>query len=110
MSGKNDAARDAWEAEIKASADSADPLDTWRRYLQWTREAYPTGGHSLALLERCAFEFKDDARYADDLKYLHVWIEYASLVDDAEPLFQWLYDRRICQRYALFWELSLIHI
>ena len=80
------------------------PLDTWRRYLQWTREAYPTGGHSLALLERCAFEFKDDARYADDLKYLHVWIEYASLVDDAEPLFQWLYDRRICQRHALFWE------
>ena len=27
-----------------------------------------------------------------------------SLVDDAEPLFQWLYDRRICQRHALFWE------
>ena len=104
VSGKNDAARDAWEAEIKASAGGADPLDTWRRYLQWTREAYPTGGHSLALLERCAFEFKDDARYVDDLKYLHVWIEYASLVDDAEPLFQWLYDRRICQRHALFWE------
>ena len=33
-----------------------------------------------------------------------MWIEYASLVDDAEPLFQWLYDRRICQRHALFWE------
>ena len=38
-SGKNDAARDAWEAEIKTSAGGADPLDTWRRYLQWTREA-----------------------------------------------------------------------
>ena len=58
----------------------------------------------LPVLERCAHAFRDDSRYTDDVRYLRVWISYADHVLDAEPIFEYLHDRRIGQEHALFYE------
>ena len=54
-----------------------DPLDTWVQYLKWAKGAFPKGKEELMpLLERCTREFKDEARYREDKRYLRVWIQY----------------------------------
>jgi hypothetical protein len=101
------AERQVWEAALRDSAAGADPLATWVAYIAWTQEAYVTGGKDaqlLQLLESCAYGFKEDARYADDVRYLRVWIQYADMVRDPEQIFDYLYDRHIGQNFALFWE------
>lgn len=101
------AKRQVWEAALHDSAQGSDPLATWVAYIAWTQEAYVTGGKDaqlLQLLESCAYGFKEDARYANDVRYLRVWIQYADMVRDPEQIFDYLYDRHIGQNYALFWE------
>lgn len=102
-----DTKRKEWEAALRESADGADPLAAWVGYIKWTQEAFLVGGKNaklMQLLEDCAHGFKDDSRYAEDIRYLRVWIQYADLVRDPEQIFEYLYDRRIGQNYALFWE------
>ena len=99
--------REAWEAKLAAEAAGGDPIAPWCDYIKWQQDANVTGGGPnplLPLLERCAHAFKDDQRYADDARYLRVWIMYADLVRDAEPLFDYLYGRQIGQMQTLFWE------
>ena len=101
------AKRKEWEESLRAMAQGADPLATWVGYIKWTQEAFVTGGKDarlLQLLEDCAYGLKDDTRYADDVRYLRIWIQYADLVRDPEQIFDYLYDRHIGQNYALFWE------
>ena len=104
-----DAAKRAeFEARVEAESAGADPLDAWRAYIKWQEDTYVTGGGAnkvqvLPLLERCAFALKDDARYQNDIKYLRIWIAYAEGVRDAEPIFEYLFDRQIGVLHALFW-------
>ena len=52
-----------------------------RRFIRWAQEAHPAGGHKaelLPLLERCTRELQGVARYADDVCYLRVWVQYVS--------------------------------
>lgn len=101
------ARRAEWEQALKQAAAGADPLASWVAYVKWTQEAYVTGGKDarlLQLLEDCAYGFKDDVRYTDDQRYLRIWIQYADMVRDPEPIFDYLYDRHIGQNHALFWE------
>ena len=76
-----------FEARVRAEASGGDPLAPWCEYIRWQRDVSVTGTGVLPLLERCAHTFKDDSRYEDDARYLRVWIAYADLVRDAEPLF-----------------------
>ena len=101
----------AWEAKLQAEArdgTSADPLATWVDYVRWKQDLVlqskdkPSG--LLPVLERCAHTFRDDARYASDARYLRIWIAYADLVRDAEPIFTYLHGRGIGASHALFWE------
>ena len=97
----------AWEARIAAEAGGGDPLDVWIKYIRWWQDRCVAGGpvqQLLPVLERCAFAFKEDPRYTDDARYLRVWISYADLVRDAEPIFDYLYGRRIGETHTLFWE------
>ena len=97
----------AWEARIADEAGGGDPLDVWIKYIRWWQDRCVAGGpvqQLLPVLERCAFAFKEDPRYTDDARYLRVWISYADLVRDAEPIFDYLYGRRIGETHTLFWE------
>ena len=53
------------------------------RFIKWTQETFSAGGHKaelLPLLERCTRELQgwDGGRYARDIRYLRVWIQYVS--------------------------------
>lgn len=53
------------------------------RFIKWTQEAFSAGGHKaelLPLLERCTRELQAGGRYADDVRYLRVWVQYVSRV------------------------------
>eukprot|EP00965_Chrysotila_dentata_P232075 6198750-Pleurochrysis_carterae.AAC.1 len=99
--------RREFEAALSEQAQGSDPLQSWCAYVKWTQENFSEGGKRsqlLPLLERCAHQFKDDDRYVDDVRYLRLWILYADHVRDAEQIFDYLYDRQIGQRHAVFWE------
>ncbi|CCG84120.1 protein of unknown function [Taphrina deformans PYCC 5710] len=102
-----DRIREGFENEIQASADLDDPLEVWLRYLKWTKEAFPTG-HSansnyVQLLERCSKKFIR-AHYANDPRYLKIWIEYARYSDDVREMFCFLARNDIGQELATFYE------
>ena len=52
-----------------------------RRFIKWTQETFSAGGHKaelLPLLERCTRELQAGGRYAADIRYLRVWVQYVS--------------------------------
>ena len=92
---------EAAEAPVGAQAGvlegAKDQLDVWLRYIKWVRERFPSGGSKsqlLPILERCTRSLlqevvtnEEGAReciYADDVRYLRVWIAYADNLE--EPL------------------------
>jgi hypothetical protein len=51
------------------------------RFIKWTQETFSAGGHKaelLPLLERCTRELQGGGRYASDIRYLRLWIQYVS--------------------------------
>ena len=93
-----------WEEALKSASD--DPLQVWCDYVKWTQQTHSKGGKSsqlMPLLERCVHSFKDQPRYANDTRYLRLWIAYADCVRDPEQIFDYLYGRRIGEGHALFW-------
>lgn len=57
------------------------PLSATYRFIKWTQETFAAGGHKaelLPLLERCTRELQADGRYAVDVRYLRVWVQYVS--------------------------------
>ncbi len=57
------------------------PLSASNRFIKWTQETFAAGGHKaelLPLLERCTRELQADGRYAGDVRYLRVWVQYVS--------------------------------
>lgn len=104
----NETTRTSYEAEIKDAAELDDPLEVWVRYLTWTKAAYPAGqsAHSgyVQLLERCSRQFIKSAHYANDPRYLKIWIEYARFSDDPREMFCFLARNNIGQDLATFYE------
>ena len=104
----NDIRRNQFEEELKGAPDLDDPLEVWLRYLTWTKETFPSGhnAHSgyIQLLERCSKQFVQSPHYANDPRYLKVWIEYARYSDDPRELFCFLARNNIGQELATFYE------
>ncbi|ORY84306.1 hypothetical protein BCR37DRAFT_412764 [Protomyces lactucae-debilis] len=104
----NEAKQAAFEEELKSSHELDDPLEVWIRYLAWTNEAFPTGQNAqsgyIELLERCSKQFVRSAHYANDPRYLKLWIEYARFSDDPRELFCFLARNEIGQQLATFYE------
>lgn len=83
-----------------------DPLALWLKYIRWTENAYPSGGfqsHLLVLLEKCTRQFKDDARYRQDIRYLRCWVLYSNLVRKPDDIFKFLYNKKIGVTLSLFY-------
>ncbi|PSC71993.1 mitotic checkpoint serine threonine-kinase BUB1 [Micractinium conductrix] len=85
-----------------------DPLEVWLRFIKWTQETFSAGGHKaelLPLLERCTRELQgwDGGRYARDIRYLRVWIQYADCLPDPGDVFSFLRENNIGQDHVLFY-------
>ena len=65
------------EAALR-SYSGDDPLAPWDEYIKWTEQAYPSGGKDSnlqLLLENCLAQFRKDARYQNDARYVGFWIK-----------------------------------
>ncbi|KAJ9648780.1 protein kinase [Coniosporium tulheliwenetii] len=106
----NSAIRAEYEAELLHITDSDDPLDIYDRYIRWTLDAYPSASATpasglLALLERATKHFISDPVYANDPRYLKIWLHYIRLFSDApRETFAFLARHHIGEALALYYE------
>ncbi|ELT88694.1 hypothetical protein CAPTEDRAFT_224167 [Capitella teleta] len=95
-----------FEAKLRIYSGD-DPLDTWDRYIKWTEQNFPKGGqeNSIAkILERCALQFKDTERYANDPRYLSVWLRFIRFCPNGFEIFNFLFSNGIGVELAAFYE------
>ncbi|KAF5329952.1 hypothetical protein D9611_010505 [Ephemerocybe angulata] len=90
--------------------EDGDPLEAFCRLVYWTLENYPQG-HSaesglLELLEEATRVLKDykEGVYRGDLKYLKLWLLYASYVDKPTIIYRFLEANEIGAEFALLYE------
>ena len=90
--------------------EDADPLEAYSRFIDWTVENYPQG-HSaesglLELLEEATRVLRDhgDGKWRSDLRYLKLWVRYASYVDKPTIVYKYLLVNDIGTSHALFYE------
>ncbi|CCM01398.1 uncharacterized protein FIBRA_03449 [Fibroporia radiculosa] len=102
--------REYYRAQIAtALEEDPDPLAAYDGFVRWTLENY--GKDELAqsglleLLEESTRKFKDDAAYKGDLRYLKLWLLYASHIEDPTVIYAFLLENNIGAVYAqLYWE------
>lgn len=75
------------------------------RYVAFMVQHYPSSpNHVLPLLEETTRRFIGDARYAQDARYLKLWIMFARHVERREEVWAFLESRDIGTRHAAFYE------
>ncbi|XP_059175853.1 uncharacterized protein LOC131955673 [Physella acuta] len=86
-----------FELELR-TYNGDDPFDVWYRYIKWTEQYFPKGGHDghlLKLVERCLREFQDVDSYKNDPRFIYVWIKFASITDDPSEVYAYMFDNAI---------------
>lgn len=87
-----------------------DPLEAYCRFVYWTLEAYPQGQSAesglLELLEEATRILKDDrgGRWREELRYLKLWVLYASYVEKPVIVYKFLLANDIGTQHALLYE------
>jgi hypothetical protein len=96
--------------EIAFEDSDDDPLEAYCRLVYWTVENYPQG-HSaesglLELLEEATRRLKDDRDgiWRSELKYLRLWVLYASFVEKPVIIFKFLLANEIGTGCALLYD------
>ncbi|CAA7267225.1 unnamed protein product [Cyclocybe aegerita] len=96
--------------ELALEDEDGDPLEAYCRLVYWTVENYPQG-HSaesglLELLEEATRVLKDDrnGEWRSDLKYLKLWLLYASYVEKPTVIYKFLIANDIGTEFALLYE------
>jgi spindle assembly checkpoint component MAD3 len=96
--------------ELALDDEDGDPLEAYCRLVYWTVENYPQG-HSaesglLELLEEATRVLKDEraGKWRGDLKYLKLWLLYASYVDKPTIIYKFLIANEIGTQHALLYE------
>ena len=108
-------AKRAFEEEIeRAQRESADPLDAYVKFVDWTLDSYPGGKSAdsglVPLLERATRAFKEDVTYQHDLRYLNLWLQFANLVAKPELIYAFLIANDIGTRYSLLYSEYAVHL
>lgn len=87
-----------------------DPLEAYCALVNWTVENYPQG-HSaesglLELLEEATRTLKDagGGRWRGELRYLKLWLLYASYVEKPTVIYKFLIANDIGTEYAMLYE------
>ncbi|KAL7424504.1 protein kinase [Cryptotrichosporon argae] len=82
-----------------------DVLDPYHRYALFMVQHYPsTPAEVLPLLESTTRRFVADARFAQDMRYLKLWVMYARLVERREEVWAFLSQREVGTSHAVFYE------
>ncbi|KAI0049240.1 hypothetical protein FA95DRAFT_1604620 [Auriscalpium vulgare] len=96
--------------EVALEDEDDDPLDAYSQLVYWTVENYPEG-HSaesglLELLEEATRVLKDDrdGRWRSDMRYLKLWVLYASYVEKPQIIYRYLMANDIGTCFALLYE------
>ncbi|KAG6861388.1 hypothetical protein C0995_000794 [Termitomyces sp. Mi166 len=90
--------------------EDGDPLEAYCRLVYWTIENYPQGpsveSGLLELLEEATRILKDDrgGKWRRDLKYLKLWLLYASFVERPTLIYRFLIANEIGTEHALLYE------
>lgn len=102
--------RHRMNVEIALEDEDDDPLEAYSRFVYWTVENYPQG-HSaesglLELLEEATRALKDDrdGKWRDDLRYLKLWVLYATYVEKPAIIYKFLEVNEIGTSHALLYE------
>lgn len=93
--------------EMPEEEELMDVLDPYVRYVAFVNQHHPSShAHLLPLLESTTRKFINDARFAQDLRYLKLWAQYAQLVghERREDVWVFLNSREVGTRHALFYE------
>ncbi|KAH8099973.1 hypothetical protein BXZ70DRAFT_197318 [Cristinia sonorae] len=104
-----DKTREQYRARIAAALqEDEDPLAVYDNFVKWTVENYQGNliarSGLLELLEETTRQFKDDEAYKGDLRYLKLWILYASHVEDPAVVFAFVMRNNIGSVYAQVYE------
>jgi checkpoint serine/threonine-protein kinase len=79
--------------------------ETDDRYILFTVQHHPTSAsHLVPLLESTSRRFIDDARYAQDIRNLKMWVMYTRHVERREEVFAYLESKDVGTKHALFYE------
>ena len=96
--------------EIALEDEDDNPLEAYCQLVYWTLENYPQG-HSaesglLELLEEATRILKDhrDGYWRTDLRYLKLWVLYASYVENPTIIYRYLLANDIGTSFALLYE------
>lgn len=96
--------------EIALEDEDDDPLEAYCRLVYWTVENYPQG-HSaesglLELLEEATRVLKDnrDGRWRGEMRYLKLWLLYASYVERPTVIYRFLIANDIGIEFSLLYE------
>ena len=96
--------------EIALEDDDDNPLEAYCQLVYWTLENYPQG-HSaesglLELLEEATRVLKDhrDGIWRTDLRYLKLWVLYATYVERPIVIYRYLLANEIGTTFALLYE------
>lgn len=96
--------------EIALEDEDDDPLEAYCRFVYWVVENYPQG-HSaesglLELLEEATRVLKDhrDGEWRGDIRYLKLWVLYASYVEKPAVIFKFCLVNDIGTNHALLYE------
>uniref|UniRef100_A0A2C9KTW0 BUB1 N-terminal domain-containing protein n=1 Tax=Biomphalaria glabrata TaxID=6526 RepID=A0A2C9KTW0_BIOGL len=71
-----------FEVELRTYSGD-DPFDVWDRYIKWTEQNFPKGGHDgqqITLIERCLREYQTNEKYLNDVRYIRLWTKFVSLL------------------------------
>ena len=96
--------RDKYREQLAtALTEDPDPLAVYDSFIKWTVESY--GSHLaqsglIELLDEATRHFVDDDVYKNDLRYLKLWLLYASHVEDPTMIYQFLIQKNIGRNYA----------
>ncbi|TRM62221.1 Mad3/BUB1 homology region 1-domain-containing protein [Schizophyllum amplum] len=96
--------------QVALEDEDDDPLEAYCRLVNWTVENYPEGHNAesglLELLEEATRALKDDrdGRWRGEMKYLKLWLLYASFVNKPTTIYKFLLANEIGTDIALLYE------
>ncbi|KAJ3339979.1 hypothetical protein HDU83_007292, partial [Entophlyctis luteolus] len=102
--------RERARLEAAVAADSSqddDPLAAHWNLINWYIHSYPQGPPPkpyAKALETAARAFRKDKRYANDVRFVSIWIKVAVRAPEPEDVFKYLQTNKIGQQCAPFYE------
>ncbi|KAI0322915.1 Mad3/BUB1 homology region 1-domain-containing protein [Amylostereum chailletii] len=96
--------------EVALEDEDDDPLEAYCQIIYWTVENYPQGHTTesglLELLEEATRVLKNDrdGLWKGDMRYLKLWVLYASNVEKPATIFKYLLANEIGTSFALLYE------